>query len=77
MIYILWSGGSEALDCFFWQLNYKEARIEFTIERESNSVLNFLDISVKRFSERLVTKVYRKDTHAEIHPLAFKPLKEL
>jgi hypothetical protein len=62
---ILWNGGSEALDCFFWQLNYKEARIEFTIERESNSVLNFLDISVKRLSDRLVTKVYRKDTHTQ------------
>ena len=33
-VYILWKGGSEALDCFFWQLNYKETSIEFTIERE-------------------------------------------
>ena len=23
-INIHWSGGSEALDCFYWQLNYKE-----------------------------------------------------
>ena len=33
-VYILWKGGSEALDCFFWQLNYKEPRIKFAIERE-------------------------------------------
>ena len=31
-IYIIWSGGSHTLDCFFWQLNYKQPRIEFTIE---------------------------------------------
>ena len=47
-IYI-WSGGSEALDCFFWQLNYKEPRIEFTIERENRGVLNFLDVSIKSY----------------------------
>ena len=64
-ICILWSEGSEALDCFFLQLNYKEHRIEFTIERENKGVLNFLDISIKRLSDRLVTKVYRKDTHTQ------------
>ena len=62
-IYILQS--SEALDCFFWQLNYKEHRIEFTIERENTGVLNFLDISIKRLSDRVATKVYRKDTHTQ------------
>ena len=64
-IYILWSGGSEALDCFFWQLNYKEPRIEFTIEREKDGILPFLDISIKRCPDKLITKVYRKDTHTQ------------
>ena len=35
-IYVVWSRGNDALDCFFWQLNYKEQRIQFTIERENN-----------------------------------------
>ena len=47
-IYILWNGGSEKLDCFFWQLNYKHPRIEFMIEREKDEMLPFLDLSIKR-----------------------------
>ena len=47
-IYILWNGGSEKLDCFFWQLNYKHPRIEFTIEREKDEMLPFLDLSIQR-----------------------------
>ena len=64
-VYILWKGGSEALDCFFWQLNYKEPRIQFTIERENDGILPFLDLSIKRCVDKLVTKVYRKDTHTQ------------
>ena len=59
-VYILWKGGSEALDCFFRQLNYKEPRIEFTIEREKEGTLPFLDLSKKGCVDRLVTKVYRR-----------------
>ena len=47
-IYIVWSGGSENLDCFFWQLNYKHTKIEFMIDREINGVLPFLDLSITR-----------------------------
>jgi len=64
-IYILWNGGSEKLDCFFWQLNYKHPRIEFTIEREKDGVLPFLDLSIKRLPTKLITKVYRKETHTQ------------
>ena len=64
-VYILWNGGSESLDCFFWQLNYKHSRIEFTIEREVAGVLPFLDLSIKRLHNKLITKVYRKDTHTQ------------
>ena len=47
-IYIVWSGGAEALDCFFWQLSYRHPRIEFTLKQEKVGVLPFLDLSVKR-----------------------------
>ena len=64
-IYIFWSGGSETLDCFFWQLNYKHPKIEFTIERERNGILPFLDLSIQRLPDKLITKVYRKETHTQ------------
>ena len=43
-IYILWNGGEEALDCFFWRVNYIVPRIQFTIEREkqSSSILRYV-----------------------------------
>ena len=50
---------------FFWQLNYKEPKIEFTIEREKNGILAFLDISIQRRSDKLITRVYRKETHTQ------------
>ena len=64
-VYIIWNGGSDTLDCFFWQLNYKEPKIEFTIEREKNGILAFLDISIQRRPDKLITKVYRKETHTQ------------
>ena len=64
-VYILWSGGQEALDCFFWRVNYIDPRIQFTIEREKEAILPFLDISIKRYPNQLETKVYRKETHTQ------------
>ena len=66
-VYILWKGISAALDCFSWQLNYKEQRIQFTIESQIESILPFLDLSIKRCVDKLITKVYRKDTHTQRH----------
>ena len=52
---------------FLWQLNCKEPRIEFKIEREKNGIMAFLamDISIQRQSDKLITKVYRKGTHTQ------------
>ena len=76
-IYILWNGGEEAFDCFFWRVNYIDPRIQFTIERENNRVLPFLDMSLKRYPNKIETKIYRKETHSKIYPLEIKPLKKL
>ena len=46
-------------------MNYKHPRIEFTIEREVAGVLPFLDLSIKKLPNKLVTKVYRKETHTQ------------
>ena len=50
---------------FFWQLNYKHPKIQFTLEREKNGFLPFLDLSITRLPDRLITKVYRKETHTQ------------
>ena len=44
-------------------MNGQEKRIQFTMEREKNKVLAFLDLKMERVGGKLVTSVYRKDTH--------------
>ena len=40
--------GSDELDRFLWKLNCFEKRIEFTLEREKDGVMPFLDMLIKR-----------------------------
>jgi uncharacterized protein (UPF0335 family) len=57
--------GGAALETFLNRLNSYEKRIQFTIEKEEDGVLPFLDMTIRRKEQKLVTKVYRKKTHTE------------
>jgi len=60
-ILIIWRQGDTEFDKFYWYLMGIEPRIKFTVEREKDGVLPFMDI--RRERDNLITKVYRKDTH--------------
>jgi len=62
-IIIVWKQGDVEFDRFYWYLMGIEPRIKFTMEREKNGILPFMDIHIRREDKRLVTKVYRKETH--------------
>ena len=64
-IFVIWNQGDFELDCMLWYLNGIEPRTQFTIEREENSCLPFLDLHIRRQSDGLITKVYRKETHTQ------------
>ena len=49
-------------DCFFNKLNSIHPALHFTAEGESNGELPFMDVLVKRISDRLIRSVYRKPT---------------
>ena len=56
----VWSGGAEALNCLFWQLNYKHPRIKFTLEREKMLSCHFwiyrLNVYLTDLSQRCILK---------------------
>ena len=47
---------------FFELLNCLHKNIKFTIEKENNKILSFLDILIKNEGNRFSTSVYRKKT---------------
>ena len=49
---------------FFEFLNCQHKSIKFTLERESNKFLSFLDVLIKNEGNRFSTSVYRKKTSA-------------
>ena len=61
---MLWQKGEEKLKIFFEALNCCHPTIKFTADYSKHSV-NFLDVSVKNLSNRLINDVYIKptDTH--------------
>ena len=57
-------------DCnnFFTHLNSLHPSLCFTQEKESNSFLPFLDVSVERQNSDFVTSVYRPSTKKDVLP---------
>jgi hypothetical protein len=69
-VFMIWktkgdSNEKDELDIFVDNLNLVEERIKFTLEREEDKHLPFLDMMIKREEHSLITKVYRKKTHTQ------------
>jgi hypothetical protein len=64
-VFILWDQGDQEFDCFYWYLLGINPKIQFTLEKEVDKRLPFLDMDIKREETRLITKVYRKPTHTQ------------
>ena len=47
---------------FFEFLTYQHKNIKFTIEKEKNKILSFLDILIKKKGNRFSTSVYQRKT---------------
>ena len=58
---------SRYVDSFYNYINdigKSLGNIKFTIEKESNNSLSFLDVKLTRFDNKIETSVYRKPTHS-------------
>ena len=61
--FIIWDGSDDELEQFLLHLNSIKTTIKFTMEKEANNQLPFLDVMVRRNNQKIQTSVYRKPTH--------------
>jgi hypothetical protein len=61
--FVIWPHGAEGIQNFLTHLNSLRPAIQFTMEIESEEMIPFLDILVKKTGTALTMKIYRKPTH--------------
>ena len=64
-LFVVWNHGEEELQLFLQHINSKNKNIQFTMEKEENGILPFLDVLISREGNRLGQTVYRKPTHTD------------
>ena len=62
---VIWPHEDSRLQQFLDHLNGLRPEIQFTMEKEEDRLLPFLDVQIKREGNRLTTTVYRKRTHTD------------
>ena len=65
-IICLYTGSERQLDMFLNFLNSFNSAIKFTIGKENNAQINFLDITITRTKTSLDFKIFRKPTYTDI-----------
>jgi hypothetical protein len=66
--FVIWHHGPEKLEGFIGHLNGLHRNIQFTMEKEKDAHLPYLDIDIyKRPDGSLGHKVYRKPTHTNLY----------
>lgn len=64
--FVQWQHGEDELKIFLKHLNSIHINIKFTMESEGNGQLLFLDVLVKKQTNRKFgAEVYRKSTHTD------------
>jgi hypothetical protein len=78
-IYLEWQQDTRPVEELLQHFNNQCEETKFTIEKEENDCLPFLDVRVKRKNNKIVTEVYRKPTDSGLilqydsnHPLTVK-----
>ena len=62
-VFVIWPHGDKALDEFLTHLNSQRLAIQFTMEKEEDRKIAFLDVQVERKGDRATTSVFQKKTH--------------
>jgi len=63
---VIWHHGTDKLDLFFAHLNNQSKSIKFTMEKEVNGLLPFLDVLISKKDDGSFShQVFWKKTHTE------------
>ena len=64
-VLVVWPHGDQLLQEFHQHLNKQNLSIQFTVERESEGKIAFLDVQLEKRGPKIVTSVFRKKTHTD------------
>lgn len=65
-IFCIWTGTDRQLDVFLKFLNTINKKIQFTLEKEKDGVLHFLDLSMSVKNSKIDFEIYRKPTQSDV-----------
>lgn len=65
-ILICWNGSERQFTQFMQNLNAVHENIKFTVEKENEGTLNFLDLTITRINKKHEFKIFRKPTYTDI-----------
>ena len=64
-VLVIWPHGDQRLEEFHLHLNGQNPSIQFTLEKESEGRIAFLDAQLERRGAGVLTSVFRKKTHTD------------
>lgn len=75
-VIVLWTGTERILNKFIKHINSLHEKIKFTVEKEKEKTLNYLDLKIKIEENKHTFEIYRKDTSTDtvIHNMACRPM---
>ena len=65
-VFVIWPHGDQLLEEFHQHLNRQNPSIQFTVEREAEGKIAFLDVQLKKVRTKIHTSVFRKKEHTRI-----------
>lgn len=71
--FVVWDHGEQHFQDCQKPINGLHKRIQFTMEKEKNNKIPFLDVLAERKDHSVPTSVYRKPTHRQMSELLITP----
>ena len=65
-IIIIYDDNLSNIDTIFEEINKIDKNIQYTIEKEHNNKINYLDLTIIKNNNKIEYDIYRKPTHTEI-----------